>query len=40
MNLNEKNDIKIYINMFVHSPETYNSNTNSNKFKDYLNEYF
>lgn len=40
MNVYEKRDIIIYINMFVHYPETYNANTISSKFNSYLNEYF
>lgn len=38
--MSDKTDLVIYINMYVHYPETYNAYTISNKFNSYFNEYF
>ena len=40
MNLHEKVDMIVYVNMFVHYPETYNAYTIRNKFNSYFKEYF
>ena len=40
MELCEKRDVVIYINMFVHYPQTFNANTISNKFNVFFKEYF
>lgn len=40
MNFNDKNGIIIYINIFVHYPETYNAYTITNKFNSYFKDVF
>lgn len=39
MNLNEKKDVLIFINMYVHYQEAYNANTISNSFNNYYFEH-
>lgn len=39
MNLNEKNSINIFINMYVHYVETFNAYTISNRFNNYFLEH-
>lgn len=39
MNLNEKNNINIFINMYVHYAETFNAYTISNRFYNYFLEH-
>ncbi len=37
--MNDKLDLVIYINMFVHYPETFNSSAICNKLNSYFNKY-
>lgn len=38
--INNQNDINIYINLYVHYPETFNGTIINDKLKEYFDKYF